>query len=230
MENFAFSFSFKYNDINFFRDLIEEQPSFKRDINVIDSSKLEEFTKDIEEKLGSVYKQEIKTHMLVDKIKEQLRELTKTTKQLQLSLLKLVDVEKVVNSCGLGYGDKISDSYLKMSDYIGHIKEQFNDKLHFFDSDAFTVFNYLSLEYRNLMEFVKKAKSYRSYTKKIQNGISIVEKDHDEKQLDLNVFKAYLTHMIHFNFKHLYVIKNRKINEKLFDAMSREYVRMDTVS
>ena len=226
----TYSFSFKYNNSSFFRDLIKEQPSFKRDINIIDSSKLEKFTKDIEERLGKINKHEIKTHRLVDKIKTQLKELSESTKELQLCLLELVNVEKIVNDCNLGYGDKISDSYLKMSDYIGHIKEQFNDKLRFFESGVFRVFSYLSLEYENLMEFVKDTKSYKAYTQNIKKKMSIVEKDHDEKQEDLDVFKAYLTHITHLNFKHLYVIKNRKLNEKLCEEMIKGYMNMDMVS
>lgn len=213
---------FSYTDSSFFRKLIGELPSFKKRITIIDSKDINSFTKDMDKKLSGIYKHEKKAHSLIDKIKSQLSALKESTQELQDSLIKITEIEKIVDDCNLGYGEQLSDSYLKMSDYIGHVKTQMSETLDLFSSNVFKTFNYQTQEFENFSSLVKKMMYFKEYVGSMKKGLSIVDKEYEEKNKDLDIFMAYLTHISHNNFKQLYIIKNRKINENLFGIMNKE--------
>lgn len=202
--------------------MIQSFPSFKKNNKIIGSEVLDNAVGGMDVILDKVYEAEKHVFSTIDKVQMQFKELISSIKDLRVGIKKLKAIELVANNYNLGYGEELSDSYPTMAAFVEQINERMKNFEDFFNSDFFKNFNYLSIQYKTFQPYLLKNKSYIDYVKGLKAGLNQKDENKSVKANDIDIFKSYLTHITHYNFKYLYILKNKKLNESFYKIMNTQ--------
>lgn len=216
-------YSFKFTEPTYFKKLIQELPSFKTNIKVQTSEKVDTVSNDLDDFLNKIYQVEKNAMILVDKIDSQMKGLCSSLSELRATFIQLEKIKYVSKKHGFGYENDISSSYPKMAEFTKAIESSVAQQSKFFDSTLMRYMKYQQYEYKNFSEFAKRTKVIKDSLKTLQSSLSAQDKDLVEKVENIKVFRAFVNQLTHYNFKQLYITKNQRINQKS-DEIFEEYI------
>ena len=210
LENFQKK-NFKYKKNNFFQNLVESMPSFKKTYKITNSEKMREFNNNIFFYLQKYQKNEKSIISLSKKAKILLSKLKKISKIFLEKIENLEILKTFGEKFDLPYIDLISNSNKKFSKFFQIFKNETDRQYNIYNTKFFDFLKFQNLETQNFLKFIKKKNNFITKIKKIEKSFKN-ENDIKKKIFDIKIFRSYLDFSTHYNFKHFFIHKNLKMN------------------
>jgi hypothetical protein len=167
---------------------------------------------------------------LAKRLNDQITTLMTTVHQLQAAFSQLSSIlANVGNSFDLPYTEQISSSYSRFASFTATFESSLGDFQSVLKSPFFDFFQYQNEESGNFIDHLRFNKSIKEQLTSIESSISPSGPRYAGHLSDIQIFRAYLNHLTHYNFKQFYVHKNKMIAERLLkfvDISSANYANV----
>lgn len=167
---------------------------------------------------------------LAKRLNDQITSLIATVNQFQNAFSQLSSIlENVGSSFDLPYTEQISSSYRRFAGYTSTFEGSMSEFQSVLKSPFFDFFQYQNEESGNFIDHLRFNKSIKEQLTSIESSLNPSGPRYSGHLGDIQIFRAYLNHLTHYNFKQFYVYKNKMVAERLLqfvDISSAHHVKV----
>ena len=153
---------------------------------------------------------------LAKRLNDQITSLVATANQFQTAFSKLSTIlENIGYGFDLPYTDQISSSYRRFAKYTSTFEGSMIEFQGVLKSPFFDFLQYQNEESGNFIDHLRFNKGIKEQLTSAESSLNPAGPQYHSHLNDIQIFRAYLNHLTHYNFKQFYVYKNKMVAERL---------------